>query len=35
MTKLEELRTADVAGPWPRIVAVIDEFQYLFGERTR
>ena len=32
VTKLEELRAADAQGPWPRIVAVIDEFQYLFGE---
>ncbi|HSU09168.1 MAG TPA: FtsK/SpoIIIE domain-containing protein [Pseudonocardia sp.] len=33
VTKLEELRTIDPAGRWPRIVAVIDEFQVLFGER--
>ena len=33
VTKLEELRAAGVPGPWPRIVAVIDEFQFLFGER--
>ena len=33
VTKLEELRAADPHGRWPRIVAVIDEFQYLFGER--
>ncbi len=33
VTKLEELRAAGVPGPWPRIVAVIDEFQYLFGEK--
>ena len=33
VTKLEELRAADPHGTWPRIVAVIDEFQYLFGER--
>jgi hypothetical protein len=33
VTKLEELRTADPEGRWPRIVAVIDEFQYLFAER--
>ncbi|MGQ0572797.1 MAG: FtsK/SpoIIIE domain-containing protein [Pseudonocardia sp.] len=44
VTKLEELRAAlderagedlpdGVRGPWPRIVAVIDEFQYLFAER--
>ncbi|MGI5125569.1 FtsK/SpoIIIE domain-containing protein [Pseudonocardia sp. CA-107938] len=33
VTKLEELREADPDGRWPRIVAVIDEFQYLFNER--
>jgi hypothetical protein len=33
VTKIEELRTADPAGRWPRVVAVIDEFQYLFSER--
>lgn len=33
VTKLEELRDADPEGRWPRIVAVIDEFQYLFNER--
>ncbi|GEL18274.1 FtsK/SpoIIIE domain-containing protein [Pseudonocardia asaccharolytica] len=33
VTKLEELRSADPDGRWPRIVAVIDEFQYLFAER--
>ncbi|HYH31652.1 MAG TPA: FtsK/SpoIIIE domain-containing protein [Pseudonocardia sp.] len=33
VTKLEELRDADPGGRWPRIVAVIDEFQYLFAER--
>lgn len=33
VTKLEELRGADPGGRWPRIVAVIDEFQYLFAER--
>lgn len=33
VTKLEELREADPDGRWPRIVAVIDEFQYLFAER--
>jgi hypothetical protein len=32
VTKLEELRAVD-DGVWPRIVAVIDEFQYLFAER--
>ena len=33
VTKLEELRAADPDARWPRIVAVIDEFQYLFAER--
>jgi hypothetical protein len=33
VTKLEELREVDPDGRWPRIVAVIDEFQYLFGEK--
>ena len=33
VSKLEELRVADPGGRWPRIVAVIDEFQYLFGEK--
>jgi DNA segregation ATPase FtsK/SpoIIIE, S-DNA-T family len=33
VTKLEDLRAVDPDGRWPRIVAVIDEFQYLFGER--
>ncbi|GAA4851769.1 FtsK/SpoIIIE domain-containing protein [Saccharopolyspora rosea] len=33
VTKLEELRAEDPDGRWPRIVAVIDEFQYLFAER--
>ena len=33
VAKLEELRAAGVPGPWPRIVAVIDEFQFLFGEK--
>ncbi|RJQ70285.1 cell division protein FtsK [Pseudonocardiaceae bacterium YIM PH 21723] len=33
VTKLEELREEDPDGRWPRIVAVIDEFQYLFAER--
>ncbi|MFI9814072.1 FtsK/SpoIIIE domain-containing protein [Saccharothrix variisporea] len=33
VTKLEQLREEDPDGRWPRIVAVIDEFQYLFGER--
>jgi len=35
VTKLEQLRTEDPHGRWPRIVAVIDEFQYLFGERDQ
>ena len=30
VTKLEDLRDLDPDGHWPRIVAVIDEFQYLF-----
>ncbi|HEX5493103.1 MAG TPA: FtsK/SpoIIIE domain-containing protein, partial [Mycobacteriales bacterium] len=34
-TKLEELRAVDRTGRWPRIVAVIDEFQYLFHQRDR
>lgn len=33
VTKLEELRAEDPSGRWPRIVAVIDEFQFLFAER--
>ena len=33
VTKLEELRAEDPNGRWPRIIAVIDEFQYLFAER--
>lgn len=35
VTKLEHLRAEDPTGRWPRIVAVIDEFQYLFGERDQ
>ena len=35
VTKLEELRAEDPDGHWPRIVAVIDEFQYLFAERDQ
>jgi hypothetical protein len=35
VTKLEELRAADPDGRWPRVVAVIDEFQYLFAERDQ
>jgi hypothetical protein len=33
VTKLEELREVDKNARWPRIVAVIDEFQVLFGEK--
>jgi hypothetical protein len=33
VTKLEELRAEDPDGRWPRIIAVIDEFQYLFAEK--
>ena len=33
VTTLAELREADPGGRWPRIVAVIDEFQYLFAGR--
>ncbi|WP_344426297.1 FtsK/SpoIIIE domain-containing protein [Pseudonocardia ailaonensis] len=32
VTKLEELRRADPEGHWPRIVAIVDEFQFLFAE---
>ncbi|WP_026924888.1 FtsK/SpoIIIE domain-containing protein [Glycomyces arizonensis] len=32
-TKLEELREADPGGHWPRIVAVVDEFQVLLEAR--
>ncbi|HEX2144787.1 MAG TPA: FtsK/SpoIIIE domain-containing protein [Glycomyces sp.] len=32
-TKLEELRAADPEGHWPRIVAVVDEFQVLLETR--
>jgi hypothetical protein len=35
VTKLAELREAEPEGHWPRIVAVIDEFQALFGGRDR
>ncbi|WP_433267973.1 FtsK/SpoIIIE domain-containing protein [Actinosynnema sp. CS-041913] len=35
VTKLEQLREEDPDGRWPRIVAVVDEFQYLFGERDQ
>jgi hypothetical protein len=33
VTKLEDLRRVDPHGRWPRIVAVVDEFQYLFSTR--
>ncbi|SFP69265.1 FtsK/SpoIIIE family protein [Amycolatopsis arida] len=33
VTHLAELREQDPEGHWPRIVAVIDEFQYLFAGR--
>ncbi|MBT8224075.1 MAG: cell division protein FtsK [Dactylosporangium sp.] len=33
VTKLAELRQEDPDGRWPRIIAVIDEFQVLFGAR--
>lgn len=33
VSKLDELRGADPDGGWPRIVAVIDEFQCLFAQR--
>ncbi|AHH94015.1 FtsK/SpoIIIE domain-containing protein [Kutzneria viridogrisea] len=33
VTKLEELRAEDPEGRWPRIVAVVDEFQYLFADK--
>lgn len=32
-TKLEELRAADPTGHWPRIVAIVDEFQVLLEAR--
>jgi hypothetical protein len=35
VTKLADLREADPTGHWPRIVAVIDEFQVLFSGRDR
>ncbi|WP_436497468.1 FtsK/SpoIIIE domain-containing protein [Actinokineospora sp. HUAS TT18] len=35
VTKLAELREADPDGHWPRIVAVIDEFQALFSGRDQ
>lgn len=33
VTNLADLRAADPDGHWPRIVAVIDEFQYMFAGR--
>ncbi|MER7459185.1 FtsK/SpoIIIE domain-containing protein [Micromonospora sp. NPDC126480] len=33
VTKLAELRTVDPTGHWPRIVAVVDEFQMLLAGR--
>jgi hypothetical protein len=33
VTNISELREQDPEGRWPRIVAVIDEFQYLFAGR--
>ncbi len=33
VSKIEDLRAVDPDGHWPRIVAVIDEFQYLFSDR--
>jgi DNA segregation ATPase FtsK/SpoIIIE, S-DNA-T family len=35
VTKLEELRAVDPDGRWPRIVAVIDEFQVLIQQQGR
>ncbi|WP_026316685.1 FtsK/SpoIIIE domain-containing protein [Actinokineospora enzanensis] len=35
VTKLAELREAEPDVPWPRIVAVIDEFQALFNARDQ
>ena len=35
VTNLGDLREADPGGHWPRIVAVIDEFQYLFAGRDQ
>jgi S-DNA-T family DNA segregation ATPase FtsK/SpoIIIE len=35
VTKLEELRAADPDGHWPRIVAVIDEFQVLIQQQDK
>jgi hypothetical protein len=33
VTKLAELRAEDPTGHWPRIIAVIDEFQFMFAGR--
>ncbi|WP_020664064.1 FtsK/SpoIIIE domain-containing protein [Amycolatopsis benzoatilytica] len=35
VTNLADLREQDPGGHWPRIVAVIDEFQYLFAGRDQ
>jgi DNA segregation ATPase FtsK/SpoIIIE, S-DNA-T family len=35
VTKLEELRAKDPDGRWPRIIAVIDEFQVLIGQQDK
>ncbi|MEV5746768.1 FtsK/SpoIIIE domain-containing protein [Actinoallomurus sp. NPDC052308] len=35
VTKLEELRAVDPDGHWPRIVAVIDEFQVLIQQQDK
>lgn len=35
VTKLEELRAKDPDGAWPRIVAVIDEFQVLIQQQDK
>ncbi|MFB9923567.1 FtsK/SpoIIIE domain-containing protein [Amycolatopsis halotolerans] len=35
VTNLADLREQDPSGHWPRIVAVIDEFQYLFAGRDQ
>ena len=35
VTNLADLRAQDPGGHWPRIVAVIDEFQYLFAGRDQ
>ncbi len=35
VTKLEELRAADPDGRWPRMIAVIDEFQVLIQQQDK